>query len=230
MRKRTAHPRDDVLCRSDQRGSDERKPKLERKQVAVHGPEHAVQPVPAEPGPPMEISLQQTAAEICDDGERAREDKHATDAKRCECSPLEQRALAHCKRGEPADRDGDGRGDRQRYEPEHRQGRPAGTMLEHPRGGARLRRVSERARKQDDERRSSDTADALADHPTFRVKGAVSTRPSTLHWRNRRHVPPAGRRTPMRSTPGRVCVPVTRVPPRIEVQPLVCAEHTWAWK
>src|SRR6266576_2601396 len=57
-RKRAAHPRGDVTRSSDHRRGDEGKTCLEGDQVAMHGTEEAVQPVPPETGTPVEIRLE----------------------------------------------------------------------------------------------------------------------------------------------------------------------------
>ena len=85
----------------------------------------------------------------------------------------------------------------ERYEREDRQRRTARLVLEHTCGSARRERVGNAAGQQDDERRSDDPCQSP--HPTTSVNGAVSTRPSTLHWRKSRHVPGTGTSTPTRS-------------------------------
>ena len=67
-------------------------------------------------------------------------------------------------------------------------------------------------------------------HLTSSVNGAVTTRPPTLVWRNRRHVPGAGTSTPTVSRPGFDEVPTTCAPPSVEVQPLAPGAQTWVWK
>src|SRR5439155_5118818 len=102
-----------------------------------------------------------------------------------------------------------------------------------PRGRARPQPVPNRAGEQDHDRGDPDPKEGsreAAHHRTVRVKGAVRTRPSTLHCRKSRHVPATGSSTPTRRTPGRVDRPVTRAPPNTLVQPDTPAEHTCVWK
>src|SRR5205823_2223555 len=144
---------------------------------------------------------------------------------------LEQGTLANAERGEPADRDGDAPGQRQRHEREHRQTGSAGLLLQQASGRARGYGVAEPTGDQDDEPGAGPLNGCpQPSHPTVSVKGAVNTRPSTLHWRKSRQVPPTGSSTPTRRCPGLVTVPVTRVGPSTLVQPLTPAAQTCVWK
>ena len=75
------------------------------------------------------------------------------------------------------------------------------------------RSVRERRRRQRQRCGGDRAEDDGASHRTCNVNGAVSTWPSTRHWRNRRHVPATGTRTPTVSLPGVEEVPVTFAPP-----------------
>src|SRR6476620_8947753 len=62
-RESPAHPESDVTGGCNARRSDERETCLERQEVAMHRADEAVETVPAEPGTPVEIGLEQAAGE-----------------------------------------------------------------------------------------------------------------------------------------------------------------------
>ena len=178
----------------------------------------------------MEIGLDEPAGERRDDREHERGADSPSDPERShrrdERAPFQQRAFAHGNGSKPADCDREGGPERERDERQHRQGGPTRPVLEQSRGRARREGIGDGAREQDDQRSSTGPAhgsERATAHRTFSVKGAVRTWPSTLHCRKSRHVPGTGSRTPTRSCPGRVALPVTRVGPSTLVQPVIPA-------
>src|SRR5207253_1812850 len=58
-RERAPHPREEVLDGREDGDGDERERGEERDRVAVYRPDEAVEPVPTEPGAPVEVRLEQ---------------------------------------------------------------------------------------------------------------------------------------------------------------------------
>jgi hypothetical protein len=79
----------------DDRGGDEREPRLEREQVAVHRSDEAVQAVPTESGAPVHVCLEQAADEARRQRQPHGKGARARDREARRLPPLDQRPLAH---------------------------------------------------------------------------------------------------------------------------------------
>ncbi len=218
-----------MLGSGEQGRGDERERAVDGHEVPVDGAGDAIEAVPAQPCAPMDVGLEEPAGDRGHERQHERQREHPSDAEPRRGAILEEGALAHRKRREPADDDRRGSGERERDHRDDRKRRAAGTVLEHAGGDPGRDRVRDAASRQHDQDGASGDggeSDAVPSHLTASVNGAVRTRPSTFDCRNSRHVPGTGRRTPTRSWPGRVVVPVTRAPPRMLVQPDMPGEHT----
>src|SRR5439155_9447437 len=206
----------------------------ERHRVAMHGPDEAVQTVPAETRTPVQVRLEQSERQARrDEEEDAPEDepRQREPRSRDERVLLERESLANGDDRKPEHCRCEHRGDGNRDDQNSRELRAARLVLE-PEYGERLpgrKRVDDRARR-DDDAGGEHGPDRRADHLTWRVKGAVRIFPPTCAWRNRRQVPGTGTSTPTVSLPGVVDLPVTCAPPRKLVQPVAPGAQTWVWK
>jgi hypothetical protein len=140
-------------CREHSRG-DERERAEERDRIAVGRSNEAVQPVPAEPGAPVDERLEVSECERGGGEEDQSAHDQAAEPQRRDADERiirEQRTLAHAQRCEPDRRGREHQGGCDRRDRDHRERRPAGLVLQHRCERRGREGVGERSRDEDDE-------------------------------------------------------------------------------
>jgi hypothetical protein len=119
-----------VACGGDERRRDEGEARFEWDQIAVHRPDDAVETMPAEPRPPVEIRLEHPACEARRHRQPDCQEQRARDREGITLAALEQCALSHAHGDERAHRDRQHAAKAERDERDSRNERAAGLVLQ----------------------------------------------------------------------------------------------------